>query len=466
MTDPTDRLEVDEYLKEYETVISDRESAVRLINQVIVGHRFHGPRELVWRGLTSAKFWPDHSLYRLLQRRNSQLAGADAGRPPFEADLRKFEAGILDQARSKWRFDHLSALEIFARIRHFGGPTRLLDVTFNPLIALWFAVEKQFDDAGREMPETDGRLFAFDVSKGKIILDPDWSGRELPWDSNYFEKFREVNESEPHWIWKPPSYNDRIPAQNSAFLIGRVPAEVELLWKYFTDKEFVAKLESLPLLISKTESKISSLSEFSKTVPIEQKLRSDFELYKTVVEDFKVFGEFGREIDGLTEASLKIEERETGAKFYRRFLSLAEEITFLEGAILTLTGEGDQTKEVNIEEFVSSSTPEELKDYDDYLLPSFEHASDMLAQFKEEITSITEWIVSVAHPRRNASIAMVMRNADDSSQPNSNSSYTIRILAAAKPEIREILESSYGYSASTLYPDIMELAEKGENQFE
>ncbi len=65
------------------------------------------------------------------------------------------ETEVLRIARNDWRFDNLSALETFARVQHFGGPTRLIDVTKNPYIGAWFAVEF---DANTE--DDDARLFA------------------------------------------------------------------------------------------------------------------------------------------------------------------------------------------------------------------------------------------------------------------------------------------------------------------
>jgi hypothetical protein len=463
MTNSADETDVDEYLREYECVISDWKSAVDLINGVIDGNQTLGTRKLAWRGLANSKFWPDHSLYRLLQKRNANLSGPEAGRPPFEVDLRKFESELLNQARSRWRFDHFSALEIFARIRHYGGPTRLLDVTFNPLIALWFAVEKQFDEAGQTLPEIDGRLFAFDVTDGEISLDPDWSGRELPWESAALVRTREFNQDEPHWIWKPPSYNDRIPAQNSAFLIGRVPSEVELRWKYFVDSEFQTRLNSVRALVSRVQERIQEVKEIHPGISGARKFARNLEILRRMVPDFSTLSEIGKDVDELTMASQAIEASETGVIFTPRLLSLETELEILKNNLGEYSEEDAKLYKANYDDFISSGADEDFESFDAQLLETLEDFFHNLDWFADEIEDTKDWISGRGDARKSASIGMRMTKIDDLEPPNSFTTYTIRISATAKPEIREALERGYGYNASTIYPDIMGLAEKGAN---
>lgn len=169
-------------------------------------------RELVWRGVTDASWALHSSVYlKFMQRK---------GAPPDEAEVVNYEQDLLMAARRKWRFDNMSALEIFAHIQHYGGPTRLLDVSFNPLVALWFAVEQKYDASGAAKADVDGRMFIFDASDRQIDLDQKWGGRVLPWATDPDGQWRR---GLPR-VWRPPSYNDRIPAQNSAFLIAGVPS--------------------------------------------------------------------------------------------------------------------------------------------------------------------------------------------------------------------------------------------------
>jgi hypothetical protein len=168
-------------------------------------------RELAWRGVVDASWALHSSLYRRFLRAN--------GVAPDEPDLTRFEEDLIAACRKRWRYDNLGALETLAHLQHYGGPTRLLDVSFNPLIALWFAVEQQRDSAGKPLPDVDGRLFVFDTTDRHISLDAKWGGHALPWSTSPGDHWRR---SLPQ-VWRPPSYNERIPAQNSAFLVGGVP---------------------------------------------------------------------------------------------------------------------------------------------------------------------------------------------------------------------------------------------------
>ena len=164
----------------------------------------------IWRGAANADWAMHPSIVRAYIDRHGDV--------PMEPKLREFEAAVLQEARD-WGLDwhesggRLSALELLAALQHFAVPTRILDFTFDPLIALWFAVDA--------LLELDGRVFAIDVSNRAIsrerasAADPWWwqieSGVTTDWAT------------EP-WAWNPPPLEPRIVRQEGCFLMGGIPS--------------------------------------------------------------------------------------------------------------------------------------------------------------------------------------------------------------------------------------------------
>ncbi len=66
------------------------------------------------------------------------------------------------QARAPKEFENQSHLDKLVTMQHYGAPTRLLDLTSNPLNALYFACEQQKDEFD------DGKVMLFPVMPGSI----------------------------------------------------------------------------------------------------------------------------------------------------------------------------------------------------------------------------------------------------------------------------------------------------------
>lgn len=183
--------------------------ATRAIEEVL--DKAGSAREMAWRGQADASWGLHSSLYRKLPGTRGV-----ASKAPNESDLLRFEDKVASYVRKRWRYDQMPYLELLAQLQHFNAPTRLLDVTLSPLVALWFAVERRDD----ENETKDARLFAFDVSHRVIHLTDKWKSYDIPWrnDGVATDWCRE-----PPLFWRPPAYNDRIPAQQAGFLLGGVP---------------------------------------------------------------------------------------------------------------------------------------------------------------------------------------------------------------------------------------------------
>lgn len=200
---------------------------------------------LVWRGAKNHD-WGMHShLFRRLMELNGVASPSDNPSEkqnyPDEDALVAAEVKILRIARKEWRFDGLSALETFARIQHAGGPTRMLDITRNPYIAAWFAVES---DPTHD--EYDGRLFALATRPAALTGPPPMPESSIELDEvgslrdPFWHFYNKQDRIELEWgtgtarhIWFPPNYDNRIAAQNAGFLLDGVPITSKGTAPYF-----------------------------------------------------------------------------------------------------------------------------------------------------------------------------------------------------------------------------------------
>ena len=128
---------------------------------------------------------------------------------------------IVDEAQLRYSsvYNNLTALECMAHLQHNRVATGLIDFTYNPLVALWFACET--DGA------TDGKVFVVNVQPNKI--------REVKTKEALDQKLQRFFEEDGQWhLWQPSIDNSavdtqRITMQQSVFLFGLPEVESSMI---------------------------------------------------------------------------------------------------------------------------------------------------------------------------------------------------------------------------------------------
>lgn len=179
----------------------------------VVGFISHQQRRVYWRGQDVATWALTTSLHRYF------LKGRINDDPVVESDLAMRELMLLASARMEWRLSIQDPALIFLSMQHEGAPTRLLDVSLNAFVGVWFALS---NDA---WIEEDGRVFAFATDpnlypRPKVLTE----GVKWPFDRHYSDSRRSVDDVNSFLVWEPDYDSDpRVPGQHAAFIFGLTP---------------------------------------------------------------------------------------------------------------------------------------------------------------------------------------------------------------------------------------------------
>jgi hypothetical protein len=205
----------------FETVINNYADLVETIERVLTKAKSEN-KQFAWRGQVNA----DWALHSSLYRRLSLTLGSN----PVEEKFSSEEINILANLH-RWGLHNvqgrgrLSILNQLAMLQHFGAPTRLIDVSFNAWVGVFFAVEQKWSNAVLANEADDARLFAFDVTNKIINEQPN----RRAWEDSYSRPWTDAGEIDPRewstsfFAWRPPSLDARIFAQNGGFIFGGVP---------------------------------------------------------------------------------------------------------------------------------------------------------------------------------------------------------------------------------------------------
>jgi hypothetical protein len=181
-------------------------------------------RTYAWRGQNDAAWDLSPSLFRKIR---------DSGRDVTEKAVRDRELEILVEAR-RWAIGRdlgpsATDMHLLAVLQHHGVPTRLIDVTSNPMTALWFAIEHHRPDLAGTVRRTAGVLFAIDVTKTDWYETfqhgegQTWEHMERPLGASYRQALERSEKTRQMFRAFPALPDERMKAQEGFFLGSAVP---------------------------------------------------------------------------------------------------------------------------------------------------------------------------------------------------------------------------------------------------
>lgn len=201
------------FFSEHVAEIADVRSLLKALGAVQTKHHLHRP---VWRGQQDASWAVHSSLYRRLQ----DSGGVDEDR------LVGAEVSALAAAR-EWGMRTRRPVEFFAKLQHHGAPTRLLDATVDPEVAVWFAVEEH-----PELDDVDGLVLGWGraprtkdgiARTAESVPDEDGVPFWHAWTDSEQRHRVDWGTGTKTWTWFPPALNDRMRAQRAGFLLEAGP---------------------------------------------------------------------------------------------------------------------------------------------------------------------------------------------------------------------------------------------------
>lgn len=205
-------------LVEWRPQEGDASTKVReLVRAVFALHSTFKGEIWLWRGEADGS-------HRLEPGMHTRLAHAAYGLNP-ETKIRDAARTLIDRAR-RGRLDSiedvvLPDLALLAHLQHHGAATPLLDVTVDPLVALWMVANSSGDNVNGE-DDRAGRLIAVRRPAPSRWLDafdarPYWSTEE-PCVSASFG-------SDGVYWYRPPEISERLRIQRGSFVVGSYNAD-------------------------------------------------------------------------------------------------------------------------------------------------------------------------------------------------------------------------------------------------
>ena len=187
-----------------------------------------GWTSIIYRGQSNTEYELSSSAYRKI----------NGGKGATKAELYKYHEQILLESRQLADAHDSSQADFcqLAHLQHHGAPTVLLDYSYNPLVALYFACQESSSGDKDKNKDGDGAVYCFNHSAQYIPyikkedtlnnifnMETRKTPTEKKGDNNSFVLTPPENEGSPRihnlFLLEPPHINQRILAQQSILLL-------------------------------------------------------------------------------------------------------------------------------------------------------------------------------------------------------------------------------------------------------
>lgn len=167
-------------------------------------------RNWVYRGQSEISWKLESSFYRLINNMQIIIKAAKGEEKRFNKDKQEEELIWQFQSQAHLFLNRLpelgDKLEWLSIMQHYGTPTRLLDMTFSPYIAAFFALEGGHDDCC---------VYAFDILHFEDVNRSRFNGED--YKKEIFEKQKKNGTF--FTPYEPKMKNERLAIQQGLFII-------------------------------------------------------------------------------------------------------------------------------------------------------------------------------------------------------------------------------------------------------
>jgi hypothetical protein len=204
-------------------------------------------QRFAWRGMSSADYQLSSSLHR------------DLGIAADEAAVHSSESETILKAH-EWglgvtQLGNVDDLQLLADLQHYGVPTRLIDVTSDPMTAVWFACQSPGVDGAIKA----GLILAINITSfaTRVALPTQRDTREDAenWTSSALEAALENGKP---FLVRAAEANPRLASQAGYFITGRVPGSPTDVFTSL-DVPFTPRSTALDLLADRAGGRPESL---------------------------------------------------------------------------------------------------------------------------------------------------------------------------------------------------------------